>query len=200
MLLPLAALSLTVSAQQAEETATAGHWNYEGSLTLVNIDSERAAQELIKDRATAIALYANYLKSDWVTTLRGTFIIYSDENEFSQTVEIVGGFDDGDIETASSDANALSLGIATGRQWRFGEQDNNRVLLQLGYDHIFGSERSISDCTNCYSEDIEVDGGVFVRAAITRNFGGFSGGLTAAQYLTGDELENQIGVTFGSRF
>ncbi len=99
-----------------------------------------------------------------MTSVRGSFIIYSDLNGFSETVEVTGGFDDGDIKTASSDANAYSLGVATGRQWRFGEQRDTSAVLQVGYDHILASERAIANCSNCPSQDIEVDGGVLYKA------------------------------------
>lgn len=196
------AISFTAVADEAKknDADTSGRWNYEGSLELVNLDSEQAAQEFVKDSATAIGVYVSYVEQDWVTTLRGSFIIYSDLNKFSQVVETSGGFNNGDIDTASSDANAFSLGVATGRQWRLGETEDTRLMLQAGYDHVLASERAIASCSNCYSEDIEIDGGIFVQGALKHNFGVVSAGFIVSQYVTGDGLSNRIGITIGSKF
>ena len=72
-------------------------------------------------------------------------------------------FNDGDISTESSDAGAVTGYVATGYEWKFGADQDLTVLAQVGYTHLFSSERSIDYCRNCYSEDIDIDGGVYAN-------------------------------------
>jgi hypothetical protein len=198
----IAALTTACSTVMADEKIpeSPGSWNFEGSFEFVGLDSDSAAQEGIKDSANAIGFYANYLKQDWLTSLRGSYIIYSDEAEFSQLVEHVGGFDHSETKRASSEADALTFGVAFGRRWQLGSQANTDGVLQLGFDQVFGSDRSISNCSNCYSEDIDIDGGVFVQGGIRHNFQSFSAGVSVTRYLTGDGLTNRLSVTIGNHF
>lgn len=188
------------SAVLAEDTDFyAPTWSFEGAGEVVGIQSEQADREGVETSAIALGLYAHYNHNSWITSLRGSFISYSDNSEFSQLVEVEDFWDDDEIESRSSDANAFTLGVATGKMWRFGEELRTAALLQLGYDHLFASERTISGCSNCYSEDIDIDGGAFVQGSLKHNAGAVSIGLSLTQYF-GDGLNTRVGISIGSRF
>jgi hypothetical protein len=123
-------------------------------------------------------------------------MIYDDEDSFSQTVIDV---NDGDISTESSDADAVLLNAATGYAWKFGEEAKTAVRLQGGFAIVTSSERSIANCSNCSTEDIDIGGGIFVRATLLQSFESWSMGVFVQQYLNGD-INNAFGISISSAF
>jgi len=95
---------------------------------------------------------------------------------------------------------AIIGSAAFGKLWRFGEQSDIILSTQGGFSVVGSSERSISFCDDCHSEDIDVDGGVFVRGEITKNFESVAIGLQATHYLGDDGLKDNIGVTVKMAF
>lgn len=184
----------------AQEAEPVGEWNFAGHIGFVNIDEATATREGIDSSALGLGAQADYLQSNWVTTIGLDIVIYDDKNEFRQTVEGTGPFNDGDISSKSSDASGVVLSVATGYQWYLGEKGDVALRAQGGIAGMFASERGIDSCENCYSEDIDVDGGLFVKASILRDTGSFAVGLYYQQFLTGDGLDNLFGITFSSGF
>ena len=68
-----------------------------------------------------------------------------------------------------------------------------------GLSGIFFSERSISSCSNCYSEDIDIDGGLYGVLGVGHKLGYFDIGLQFHQYFTGD-LDNGFRLKLSSSF
>lgn len=202
-LLPV--LLLASSAAMAQETATetpvdtSGTWGFSGTLSTVAIDSDAALQQGVDDSALQLGLFADYYRSQWKSTFGIELLQYDDNQEFSQSVVGTGLFNDGDRSRESSDATAVVLSAATGYQWRFGAEQNSAVSLQGGFGAVLASDRSIANCSNCRSEDIEIDGGVFIKAAWDYSFESVSFGLYAQQYVSGD-LGSVFGVTLGTAF
>jgi hypothetical protein len=63
------------------------------------------------------------------------------------------------------------------------------------------SERTISNCSNCYSEDIDIDGGPYAGAAL--GLGSDRVGVTFRynQYLEGDDgIESTLGLSVSGLF
>lgn len=195
-----ASVAATTNVFAQVNTSAPGEWRYGIGLGAVNIDKEIAEEELIDSSALFVGLYADYRKNRWLTSIGMDFIVYDDSAEFFQTVEGNGLFNDGDISTESSDANALLAHVATGYEWLFTEQQDVAVLLQAGYGHVFGSERAIPNCSNCRTESIDVDGGVFAKAAVTKDAERFTFGVYAQQFLTGDGFSNTLGLAFSTKF
>jgi len=201
LLVSLSCLSFTMPVfAQTQEDVSKGSWRYSGHVSMVGIDSEVAKQEGIEDSAISIGLFADYKKTNWVTSLGLDFIMYDDNEEFSQTVETVGIFNNGDISDESSDASAVQATVATGYEWRYGVNQDIALLLQGGYGHVFSSERTIPNCTDCRTVDIDVDGGVFAKLMLTKETERWGFSLYAQPYLTGDGLSNSLGFVFSNKF
>lgn len=183
-----------------ESLGNEGTWEFSGRLGTLGIDSETALAQGIDDSGFILGMTADYIQNGWVTSLGGDYIGYDDNASFRQEVEGSGLFNNGDISVAKSDASAVSLFVASGYQWLLGEQQQAAALVQLGITGVFASERGIDSCTDCYSEDIDVDGGVFIQTSLKQDVGSFSIGVYYQHYLTGDGLTNSAGLLISSGF
>ncbi|MFS1523774.1 hypothetical protein ACL7TT_06610 [Microbulbifer sp. 2304DJ12-6] len=192
------ALVLGSSVALAEQQDVQSRWSFSANLSQVNLDSEQAGLEGVGDSAWSIDVSANYLQNNWISSFGLGYLEYDDEQEFSQAVEGTGLFNDGDISVNDSSASAVTAFVATGYQWQFIEQGMN-VIAQAGYTHLFASERGIDNCSNCYDENIGIDGGVYAKVSGQKDFERFSLGLYFQQYLTGD-IENATGLLISSSF
>ncbi|WKD49828.1 hypothetical protein [Microbulbifer spongiae] len=182
----------------AEQQDVQSQWSFSANLSQVNLDSKQAALEGVGDSAWSIDVSANYIQNNWISSFGLGYLGYDDEQEFSQVVEGTGLFNDGDISVNDSSASAVTAFVATGYQWQFVEQGMS-VITQAGYTHLFASERGIDNCSNCYDEDIEIDGGIYAKVSAQKDFESFSLGLYFQQYLTGD-IENATGLLISSSF
>ncbi len=177
-----------------------GFWTYNGAIGKTSLNSDNARKEGIDEEAMSYGFYGNYHKGQLLTSLGLDFVSYDDNEGFSETVIQQGGWDDGDISRRSSDASAFLLSAAFGPKFYLGEQQSTFAYLQGGYGLLTYSERSIGSCSNCSSEDIDIEGGVFANGGIKTNLGAISVGVDYRQYLSGDGLENAFSLTIGSAF
>ena len=174
----------------------ADNWGMGGYLGHYSLNSQKARQEGIDDTALALGFIADY-RSDslLITSVGAEILFYDDNNSFSQRVEVVGGFDDGDIRSESSDANAFTVYFETGPRWSLGDNEEAYFSLKGGVETVFLSERSISLCSDCREEDIDIDGGLYLAAAIVRSFNRVSIGFHYQQFL-----DDEDGLDSGLRF
>jgi len=187
--------SSTAVAQQAESSNyNKSGWTLGFNAAVVSLDQDTARLEGIKDNAYLVGIVANYSQEQWITSLGVDVLVYDDNEEFKQTVVGDGVFNDGDISVESSSANGALVSVATGYQWFFGKQKDITLKLQGGYGHMFSSERSIANCSDCYEEDIDVKGGVFLKVGALKSNETFDIGIYAQQFLTGDGINNAIGL------
>lgn len=177
-----------------------GNWSFGADTSFVGLESEQAAKEGIDESAYTLGIEANYSKSNWLTTVSTQILMFDDNNEFRQAVEGSGWLNEGDRDVKSSDASAVIFSVATGRYWQFGEKKDVRVAAQLGFSTVGASERSIANCSDCRSEDIDIDGGAFIKAGVTKDLGAVNIGLQATQYISGDGLKNSLGFTLSTKF
>ena len=191
----LCGASISVQAASME-----GDWEFGGRVGMLNIDSDTALQQGIDDSAYVVGGFTNYVQNGWVTSAALDIVVYDDNEEFRQLVESDGIFNDGDLSIESSDASAGLFSVATGYQWYLGEDNNTITRAQIGFTAVFASERSIVNCDDCFSEDIDVDGGAFIKGSIERNLGSVAVGLYLQQYLGGDGLSNSIGINISTGF
>lgn len=203
--LKLTSIALTLSVafttltSQASQNDSYGSWAWHANAVTISLDSEAAASQGVEDSAYSIGASASYLADGWVTSLGLDVIIYDDNETFTQTVIGDGAFNDGDRSVESSDATAGLFSVSTGYQWEFGEDNDFAVQAQGGFSFIVFSERSIAYCSDCYSEDIDLDGGAFVRASLVKSTSSVSFGVFAQQYVSGD-IDNAFGIFIGSSF
>ncbi|PUA28188.1 MAG: hypothetical protein B0W54_17055 [Cellvibrio sp. 79] len=191
----IAASQLTL-AQTNNEVRQTG-WSWSGHVDHINIDKQAAAEQWIENTAFAIGGAAEYYASDSENTLSigASVLFYRDDAEFSQYVEDWWG-DEGYEE---SDANAFMLFAEYGPKYRFGQDNMSFFSVRGGVSGILGSERSISNCSNCYSEDIEIDGGVYGVLGIGQTLGSIDVSLQFQQYFSGD-LDNTLRLKISGAF
>lgn len=173
---------------------SSGGWAWHLYAESVSLDSEQAASQRIKDSAVAIGAGAEYYIADTTQAVRFgfAFMQYSDLGEFSVLTEQQGGFNDGEIDNKSSDANGMQLYVDYGIQNRFGANNGGFYTVRGGYALMFGSERAIASCTNCPSQDIDIESGLYGLVGVGFNATpAFSLGLNYKQYFSGD-VENAL--------
>ena len=172
-------------------------WSWSGHLDHVTIDTQAADEQRIENTATAFGGAAEYYSSTTENTLvlGGSILFYRDNAEFAQYVEDYWG----DIDYAESDATAAMLFAEYGPKYRFGQNNMSFFTVRGGVSGIFGSERSISNCRNCASEDIDIDGGVYGVVGIGQTLGSLDLSLQFQQYFSGD-LDNTIRLKLSGAF
>jgi hypothetical protein len=193
-ILALALSSTTlVHAQEEQDQPFFPAWEWGIALGTLNIDSESAEEQLIGDSADfVISFTADYSTKNWLTTLGFDWVSYDDKAGFTVRTEDQFGRED----DSSSDASGILVYGAFGPQWRFGEEQKTTAFVQAGYSAMFASDRGIDNCSNCPSQDIDIDGGLYARAGIMQKVSDTFGiGLSATQYLSSDDLENGISFT-----
>lgn len=175
-------LAVSVQAQQSEAPYSA--WSWSGHLDHMNLDKDAAWEQGIGDTATAIGFAAERFTntSDNTISLGMSFIFYNDDDEFAQYVEDYWG----DTDYAESSASALSVFAEYGPKFQFGADQMSFFTLRGGVAGLLASERSISGCSNCYSEDIDINGGLYGVLGIGRSSGNLDWSLQFQQYFTGD--------------
>jgi hypothetical protein len=186
-----------VNAQENNEVE--GEWFFNAHVGTMSLDKDKANSQYSDSSAYVVGFNADYLTSNWITTGTVAFLVYDDYAEFSQVVEGQGWFNNGDSSVESSNASGVIFSIASGYQWTVGEEREFAARLQAGFSGLTASERGIENCSNCYSEDININGGLFLLGSIQRDVGRFSIGLFYQQYFSGD-LNNSLGISISSGF
>ncbi|NCP63988.1 MAG: hypothetical protein GW763_01080 [Paraglaciecola sp.] len=186
-----------VVAQEQQDITHA--WEFAGHVAFAALDKKVALSQGIDDYAFTVGFSVDYLQNGWVTSGKIDILVYDDNAGFTQEVEGQGVFNNGDRSTASSNATAALLSLASGYQWYLGEEQEAAVRLQAGFSVVTASERAIELCTDCYSEKIDINGGVFVSASAQRHVGSVVLGVYFQQFLSGD-INNQLGLTISSGF
>lgn len=178
-------------AQQPGEPVYSG-WSWSAHAGTLNLDSEVAEEQFVEDSAWVIGLAAERYSSDSnLTFLIGLdFIGYSDNLPFDQNTT------DGWKE---SDASAAMAYFEFGPRVPFGVDHTNYFIAHAGVSGVFSSERGISNCSNCYSEDIDVSGGLYGVIGVGHSFESFDLGLQFQQYFSGD-IDNSLRLRISSSF
>lgn len=182
---------------QPGNSAGYGNWSWSAHVDHVTLDTEAADKAFIEDTATALGLAAEYYTntSENTLSLGMSFLLYRDNAAFGQYVEDF--WDDTDYR--ESDANAFMIFAEYGPKYRFGTDNMSFFVVRGGVSGILASERSISGCSNCYSEDIDIDGGVYGVLGLGHTLGNIDLGLQYQQYFGGD-LDNSLRLKISSAF
>jgi hypothetical protein len=188
-------LSGTASAQNPEPPYSA--WSWSGHIDHITFDDEAAWEQGIADNATAIGFAAERFTntSDNTLSLGMSFIFYNDDDEFAQYVEDYWG----DTEYAESSASALSVFAEYGPKYHFGADRLSFFTVRGGASGMLFSERSIGGCSDCYSEDIDIQGGLYGVLGIGRSSGYLDWSLQFQQYFTGD-IDNVFRLKISGAF
>lgn len=189
----LACLFCISSAASAEDQLRGrDRFAWFGGLGRASIDSEKASQQGVEDSALYIRLGVEMQRSHWLYDFGLSGLIYDDNAEFRQTVRDQFG----NISTADSTAQAFDLFGEAG--YRYLLSPNSSMDFFAGYEQMLTSGRSISNCSNCYDEDINIDSGLYVMPRLQfETETGFTFTLLYRQYLSGD-LASAIALTIGT--
>ncbi|MEM9102302.1 MAG: hypothetical protein AAGB12_08255 [Pseudomonadota bacterium] len=161
------------------------------SLGQAYLDSEKSTAEGVEDSALSIRIAWEGSRDSWVFGAGLSGLIYSDNRDFNQSV--VDQF--GNYSSASSDAQSVSLFGEVGYRYTLSQQATVEFLG--GYEAVMSSSRSISNCSNCLSEDIELDSGMFIGPRVTYRWSnGVKVYLLWNQHLSGD-IESNIMLSLG---
>lgn len=192
LLTPIALLAkLAIAAPAPQEQSYSG-WSWSAHVGTLNIDSKVAERQGIDDSAWVIGAAAErYSSNSSLTFVIGAdFIGYSDNYSFSQ-----------DTNKGEKDSNASGAMIYAefGPKVPFGKDDSNYFIAHAGVSGMFSSERGISYCEDCHSENIDIKGGLYGVLGVGHSFGNFDLGFQFQQYLSGD-LDNSLRLRVSSSF
>lgn len=173
-------------------------WAYSLSAGSVTFDTQTAAQEGIDDTGFILGFDAEYLRQGKPlgAVIGFGWVGYGDNRKIVATTIGTGTGNSGDISTESSDASAIEVHGEYGLRHRFGPNKGGFLILRGGYLLNLMSERAISNCTDCPSEDVDISGGLYALTGIGVNTGEtFALGLTYKKFFTGD-FDQSVSVEF----
>lgn len=195
----LTTLSLGSTQALAHKQASYGGWSWSGNIEHINIDPDVAHRRDVQigESATALGIGAEYFTANEGPSfsLGLSYILYNDNNEFYQYVH-----DDWNGRSyEQSDANALMASAEIGQKIPFGWDQLNFFTARAGVNGIFASERAIANCSNCYAEDLDINGGFYGVLGVGHSFNRMDIELQFQQYFSGD-LDNSLRLKISSRF
>lgn len=161
----------------------------------VSFDSKTAQEEGVSDSATYWRLGWEGQRDAFVYGAGLSGYMYSDKEDFEQDIESRYG---GDRDTADSSAIAINLFAEGGYSHAF----NENVALEIlgGLEQVLSSERSIGNCSNCYEEDIDINGGLYIAPRIRFSTGDMFSFLLEYHSYFGGDVENVFAATFSWQF
>lgn len=181
----------------AASTAHGGQWNGGGYIGIVEFDSDAADAQGVDESAETMGGFAEFQTDTLIAvSMGGEFVFYDDDEEFTAWVEYEYDWGDDDTGVESSDAYAMHLFGDIGPRWQF---DRGYASVAAGYSGAVYSERSITNCSDCPSEDIDLDGGGYAKAAAGFRAGVVNIGLMVRTFVSGD-IDNEIYLTVGTAF
>jgi hypothetical protein len=184
-------MSVSTVATADDELEGRNRFSMYGGLGQASIDGQKAFAGGVEDSALYIRLGMEFQRSSWLYGVGISGLIYDDNADFSQTVQDQFG----NISTADSSAEAFDLYGEFGYRYLLA----TRAYLDFitGYEQMLTSGRSISNCSNCYDEDIDIDSGFYLMPRLQfETEGGFTFSLLYRQYFTGD-LESAVVFAIG---
>lgn len=191
----MALLLILPSAYAQQRTEQTGSWGWSGHVDHMTFDKEQAWSQGIDDTATAVGFAAEYSTNANTLSLGMSFIFYNDNDEFAQYVEDYWG----DVDYEESSASAFSLFAEFGPTYQFGADKLSFFTVRGGISGMVLSERSIGNCSDCYSEDIDIDGGLYGVLGIGRSLGPIDLSLQFQPYFTGD-IDNLLRLKISGTF
>ena len=167
-------------------------WSWSGNLDSMRIDKKVAQHEYIGDTALVFGLAAEHYSStsEYTYAIGFNFVSYDDQVPFTQETN---------HGRKSSDASGILGYVEFGPRYHVGADGMNFVVVKGGLSGMFSSERGIGYCSNCYSEKIHVDGGLYGVIGIGHSFNSFDLALNFQQYFSGD-IDNSLSLKLSSTF
>lgn len=163
-------------------------WFFSGGF--MNFDSVVAEQEGIEDSSFYLNIGYEGQKGALAYGFGMSGLVLSDNDSFTQRV--VDNF--GNSSTASSSADAFGFYGEVGYNYEFESGDKSFEIL-AGLETINAS-RGITNCSNCFSEDIDISSGLYLKPRFRfYSDTDFVFSIDYLQYLSGD-IENGFSLNF----
>ena len=195
-ILAMAITAVSLSSSAFAE-GTSG-WGFSGTVDNISVDSKVADSQYIGHSLTAVSFAGERYNSENNRTFNVglNILMYDDKAGFSQTTQSSWG---GDVQESDSSARGFLLFADYGPRFKFGQDQANYVTARGGFSAMLSSDRSIGNCTDCDTQDIEVDGGLYGLVGVGHSFGSFTLGVQLTQYLSGD-LGTGVGIKLASSY
>ena len=194
--------SICVSAQSyaaesvTDESYETWSWYGSGGIYKIKEDAAARADVGVDERVVYINMGLEGQKNNFIYGGGLSLLIYDDQNEFSQWTTDRDGDD-----LSESDSDASGWGLFGEAGYAYPVTPNRSVQADLigGFEAAW-SERSIPSCEDCYSEDIELELGLYVmpRFRYTGESGWFVS--TGLKYFLGDDMSNGLLISIGKTF
>lgn len=151
--------SATVFADTTQNVEPEVKKSWGGNVSFMSLDSKVATQNGVSDSVTNIELSYNFQKEKIIGAIGFSGFILDDRETFSQVVEDNWG----DVSTATSDISAFGFFGEAGYQHQL---SNNLYAEIVGGLNISTFERTIANCSDCHSEDLSIDTGLYIKPRI----------------------------------
>ncbi len=123
-------------------------------------------------------------------------LFVDDGQKFSQEVYYIDDYYYRDTYTAESSETGFLLSVAGKINYPMNDIFSGNMLI--GYDYL-NFDREIAECETCYSENIDIDAGLFLGAGVGVRFGENTElKFQYKMYLNDGDVDNQalIGISF----
>lgn len=176
---------------QAEETSSPithqGSWYVGGGY--IGLDSEATDPQGIGSGGFTIDMgYSGSLSNGFMYNLGLYMPFFSDDEKFTQRVEDQFG------DRKTEDSSITSWGILAEAGYRFTLNEKTSFGLSAGFRSL-SADREIANCTNCYSEGLDLEGGAYLRPALFFNNPTIDVEIAAMTFFTGD-MTNGVMLNF----
>jgi len=191
----VAACSGNAVAQDDSHGYKAGYWTGAIGLSYHLLNEESVAEQGLGDDGFSVDLYASYFIKENLAAVFGFGFMRLDDN--AQFTQQVTSNLDSNPQSASSEVSAFPVFAELNYQTRTIGSSAFKFQLGAGYSDLLSVDRSITDCTNCREDNLDVEGGPYANASMmyegASNRSNF--GLRVRHYLSGD-LSNSIMFVF----
>jgi len=168
------------------------NWTGSVGLTFSTLDTDVANEAAVGEQMSSLELAFNYSEANFVVGGGFGLLIFDDQSDESYYVETSSG----DIEDRDADANGFNFFFEGGYRHNIGQFN----LDLVGGVQGISAERSVSNCTDCPTAELEIDGGTYIKPRVSYSYSP-TGVLELgyAQYLSGD-IQSTLALTWGGRF
>ncbi|MDH5434363.1 MAG: hypothetical protein OEY19_10500 [Gammaproteobacteria bacterium] len=130
------------------------------SFGMAHINEQKAAFEQIDNNAEAINIGVKWQHDDRISAFGISGLFFTDYNPITQTIVT----NRGNTIIKRSEADSFGLFAETGYSNLTGD-GSKRLEFMVGAEYI-EAERYFLDCDRCYSEKINIKGGVYLKPGI----------------------------------
>lgn len=157
------------------------------AVNALSIDSQNTTDQGLGGSAFGLDIAGNYyVNRNFVASLGFGVANIKDNEEFSQQVIATNLFGS-EIESAKSTVRSFPLFAEVSYHSLTNSANGLGYRLGAGLTHFVGTERSISKCSDCRSEDLSIDGGPYLTAGVIfQRKKSLKLGVSARQYVSGD--------------